>query len=501
MTAGYHRIHSWDSGLGETRADVERNLSQMTEVDDQLGKSGDGHVGVARTSQRRTEMAFILSVWEELQTDVKVMREIKAKNKQMTEVQIISVPSDERLACENAYNATNMHALLPLTDALTPHKDMWGLAHTLRLKNGHMPCLQIGQCRLKGEHVTKIDKVVTDSLDNLKVLRGGDINLWTDVTVGTEIIARRHIFWILAHFMRELELPIGLQIQHANKDWILDKRPMSSTILAVDKTIMKKIGTYVSDRVTRAIPGRPPAACNSFREAVQFVIEELPMIYVESFQDTTGPDRGFVSGSGDLEIKGSEGYKGPVDETGAPLQVQHLGQQQGDSSGVNKGSLEEGANNSAIRELQNNIKSLHKSIKGLGKDKKGGRGNPGGGGRKGGDQVPGDPFKGNSRKALIRAKKRVPGGPGAAPKGDGAKGGKDKGKGTGKDGKKSRAMTPSEAAWFGQIKNWWNRCKFWNAGCGCARDKNCAFDHKCVLCGGGHRIIDQHSDKEFEPWA
>ena len=227
------------------------------------------------------------------------------------------------------------------------------------------------------------------------------------------------------------------------------------------------------------------------------------MIYVESFQDTTGPDRGFVSGSGDLEIKGSEGYKGPVDETGAPLQVQHLGQQQGDSSGVNKGSLEEGANNSAIRELQNNIKSLHKSIKGLGKDKKGGRGNPGGGGRKGGDQVPGDPFKGNSRKALIRAKKRVPGGPGAAPKGDGAKGAGNgaKGKGAGKDGKKSRAMTPSEAAWFGQIKNWWNRCKFWNAGCGCARDKSCSFDHKCVLCGGGHRVIDQHSDKEFEPWA
>jgi hypothetical protein len=295
-----------------------------------------------------------------------------------------------------------------------------------------------------------------------------------------------------------------LQIQHANQNWILDKRPMSSTILAVDKTIMKKIGTYVSDRITRAIPGRPQVACHSFKEAVQFVIEELPMIYVESFQDTTGPDRGSVSASGDLEIKGSEGYKGPVDETGAPIQVQHLGQQHGDSSGVNKGSLEEGANNSAIRELQNNIKSLHKSIKGLGKDKKGangGRKGGGGGGGKGNEQVPGDPFKGNSRKAQIRAKKRAPGGPGAAPKGDGAKGGKDKGKGPGKDGKKSRALTPSEAAWFGQIKNWWKRCKFWNAACGCARDAACTFDHKCVLCGGGHRAIDQHSDKEFEPWA
>ena len=84
MTAGYHRIHSWDSGLGETRSEVERNLPQMPEVEDQLGKSGEGHTGVARVSHKRTEMAFILSVWEELQTDVKVRRECKAKNKQMT---------------------------------------------------------------------------------------------------------------------------------------------------------------------------------------------------------------------------------------------------------------------------------------------------------------------------------------------------------------------------------------------------------------------------------
>ena len=95
MEGGFDRAHSWGAGLGETRAQAERHLGGLDEITSHWASTG------ARPSLRRAELAFLLSVWEELRGEAAATNEILIKNKHISQPVIIEVPHDERRAARH----------------------------------------------------------------------------------------------------------------------------------------------------------------------------------------------------------------------------------------------------------------------------------------------------------------------------------------------------------------------------------------------------------------
>ena len=74
--AGYTRIHTFAGALGETRAETQRELLGMPEVSNNLS---------ARMAESRAELAFLLSVWDDLHGRGKSQNEIKHKNRNVAD--------------------------------------------------------------------------------------------------------------------------------------------------------------------------------------------------------------------------------------------------------------------------------------------------------------------------------------------------------------------------------------------------------------------------------
>ena len=70
MPVGYHRTHSWTSGLGDTKVEAERILNTLPEFATNIGRSEDGYPGGAPSPAFvRVETAFMISLWEELNAE------------------------------------------------------------------------------------------------------------------------------------------------------------------------------------------------------------------------------------------------------------------------------------------------------------------------------------------------------------------------------------------------------------------------------------------------
>ena len=103
MPVGYHRTHSWTSGLGDTKAEAERILNTLPEFANNIGRSEDGYAGgPPRAAFVRVETAFMISLWEELNAENKARAELVAKNKHTSAPTIIEISDDERYTVENA---------------------------------------------------------------------------------------------------------------------------------------------------------------------------------------------------------------------------------------------------------------------------------------------------------------------------------------------------------------------------------------------------------------
>ena len=49
----------------------------------------------------------------------------------------------------------------------------------------------------------------------VKIGNNQEINLWTDVDKGTEVMARRWVYWMLAYFLKEVELHTAIAFKSA----------------------------------------------------------------------------------------------------------------------------------------------------------------------------------------------------------------------------------------------------------------------------------------------
>ena len=97
MPVGYHRTHSWTSGLGDTKAEAERILNTLPEFTKNIGSSEDGYPGGNPAAAFvRVETAFMISLWEDLNAENKARAELVAKNKHTSAPTIIEISDDER---------------------------------------------------------------------------------------------------------------------------------------------------------------------------------------------------------------------------------------------------------------------------------------------------------------------------------------------------------------------------------------------------------------------